>query len=128
MIKLIIDATKDKIFFMIINNHNNYYINHENTKKNFEKIMILMNDFLGSKNIKIKDISKLYVNKGPGSYAGIRNSLSTVQAIHIVNNIDYYCYSLKDFEEINNIKYENIPELCEKFKIKKNLINPIYIS
>ena len=33
MIKLIIDATKDKIFFMIINNHNNYYITHENTKK-----------------------------------------------------------------------------------------------
>ena len=128
MIKLIIDATKDKIFFMIINNYNNYYITHQNTKKNFEKIMILMNEFLDSKNIKIKDISKLYVNKGPGSYAGIRNSLSTVQAIHFVNNIDYYCYSLKDFEEINNIKYENIPELCEKFKIKKNLINPIYIS
>ena len=128
MIKLIIDATKDKIFFMIINNHNYHYITHENTKKNFEKIMILMNEFLDSKNIKVKDISKLYVNKGPGSYAGIRNSLSTVQAIHFVNNIDYYCYSFKDFEEINNIKYENIPELCEKFKIKKNLINPIYIS
>ena len=61
MIKLIIDATKDKIFFMIINNHNNYYITHENTKKNFEKIMILINEFLDSKNIKIKDISKLYV-------------------------------------------------------------------
>ena len=128
MIKLIIDATKDKIFFMIINNHNNYYITHENTKKNFEKIMILMNEFLGSKNIKIKDISKLYVNKGPGSFAGIRNSLSTVQAIHFANNIDYYCFSLEDFQKINNVKYEKIPELCDKFKIKKNLINPIYIS
>ena len=27
-----------------------------------------------------------------------------------------------------NISYENIPNLCDKFKIKKNLINPIYIS
>ena len=72
MIKLIIDATKDKIFFMIINNHNNYYITHENTKKNFEKIMILINEFLNSKNIQIKDISKLYVNRGPGSFAGIK--------------------------------------------------------
>ena len=128
MIKLIIDAAKDKIFFMVINNHNNYYITHENTKKNFEKIMILINKFLESKNIKIKDISKLYVNKGPGSFAGIRNSLSIVQAIHFANNIDYYCFSLEDFQEIDNIKYENIPELCDKFKIKKNLINPIYIS
>ena len=25
-------------------------------------------------------------------------------------------------------KYENIPNLCDKFKVKKNLINPIYIS
>ena len=25
-------------------------------------------------------------------------------------------------------KYEDVPELCEKFKIKKNLINPTYSS
>ena len=28
----------------------------------------------------------------------------------------------------NDIKYENIPTLCKKFKVKKNLINPIYLS
>ena len=128
MIKLIIDAAKDKIFLMVINNHNNYYITHENTKKNFEKIMILINKFLESKNIKIKDISKLYVNKGPGSFAGIRNSLSIVQAIHFANNIDYYCFSFEDFESENDIKYENIPHLCSKFNLKKNLIKPYYIS
>ena len=32
-----------------------------------------------------------------------------------------------DFKDIDEIKYENIPILCYKFKIKKNLINPIYI-
>ena len=36
--------------------------------------------------------------------------------------------SLKDFMGENDIKYENIPNLCDKFKVKKNLINPIYIS
>jgi len=30
--------------------------------------------------------------------------------------------------EEKNVKYENVPYLCNKFKIKKNLINPIYIS
>ena len=25
-------------------------------------------------------------------------------------------------------KYEDVPSLCTKFKIKKNLINPIYLS
>ena len=91
-------------------------------------MMILINEFLVSKNIKIKDISKIYVNRGPGSFAGIRNSLSTAKAIHLAKKIDYYCYSFQDFIGIEKIKYENIPNLCDKFKVKKNLIKPIYIS
>ena len=127
MNKLIIDAAKDKIFLMIINKDINHYITHENTKVNFEKMMILIDEFLFSKNIKIKDISRIYVNRGPGSFAGIRNSLSTIKAIHLAKNIDY-CYSIQDFNGIEKIEYEKIPILCDKFKIKKNLINPIYIS
>ena len=68
------------------------------------------------------------MNKGPGSFAGIRNSLSIVKAFNVGKNIDYYCYSIDDFKGEKNISYENIPNLCDKFKIKKNLINPIYIS
>ena len=128
MKKLIIDAAKDKIFFMIINNDINYNISHENTKINFEKMITLINDFLNSKNLEINDISKIYINRGPGSFAGIRNSLSTIKAIHLVKKIDYYCYSLDDFSSVKKFKDENIPNLCNKFKIKKNLINPIYIS
>ena len=125
---LIIDAARDKIFFMIICNDNNYNITHENTKINYDKLTLLIKEFLDSKNIDLKKISQIYVNRGPGSFAGIRNSLSTVKAIHLATKIDYYCYSFQDFKEIKGIKYENIPILCNKFEIKKNLINPIYIS
>ena len=79
-------------------------------------------------NVNLNDICKIYVNRGPGSFAGIRNSLSTIKAINLANKIDYYCYSLDDFVDEKDVKYENIPYLCEKFKIKKNLIKPIYIS
>ena len=128
MNKLIIDAAKEKIFFMLIINDISHYITYENTKINFVKLMILIIKFLNSKNIKINEISKIYVNRGPGSFAGIRNSLSTIKAIHLAKKIDYYCYSFNDFMGVDKIKYENIPILCDKFKIKKNLINPIYIS
>ena len=128
MSKLIIDAVGEKIFLMIINNNDIYNVSHKNSKTNYEKLMILINNFLDSKKLKINDILSLYVNRGPGSYAGIRNSLSTVKAIHLATKIDYYCYSFRDFEEKNDLKYENIPNLCDKFKVKKNLINPIYIS
>ena len=72
--------------------------------------------------------SKIYVNRGPGSFAGIRNSLSIVKAFHLTNKIDYYCFSFDDFGEKIDIKHENIPKLCEKFKVEKNCINPIYLS
>ena len=128
MNKLIIDAAKSDIFFMIVNKNNNYSITHENTKVNFEKMVILINNFLDSKNLNMNDVSKIYVNRGPGSFAGIRNSLSIIKAIHLAKKIDYYCYSFRDFQDNEKIKYENIPNLCDKFRVKKNLINPIYIS
>ncbi len=128
MNKLIIDAAKDKIFLMIIDNDINYNISYENTKINYEKLAVLIRKFLLSKNLDLKKISHIYVNRGPGSFAGIRNSLSIVKAIHLINKTDYYCFSFDDFSDKNNIKYENIPKLCDKFNIKKNLINPIYLS
>jgi tRNA A37 threonylcarbamoyladenosine modification protein TsaB len=128
MNKLIIDAANENIFFMIISNKTIYSVSHDNSKTNYDKLIILITNFLNSKNLKIKDISILYVNRGPGSFAGIRNSLSTVKAINLVEKIDYYCFSFQDFLREKEIKYENIPDLCDKFKVKKNLINPIYIS
>ena len=128
MNKLIIDVASEKIFLMIITNNDIYNIIYENTKINYEKLTTIINDFLKTKNLEIKNISKIYVNRGPGSFAGIRNSLSVVKAFNIAKKIDYYCYSLEDFKDEENINYENIPDLCDKFKIKKNLINPIYIS
>ena len=128
MNKLIIDAANNKLFFMIITNHNNYNITHENSKNNFEKLIILINDFLKSRNLGFNQVSEIYVNRGPGSFAGIRNSLSVVKALRLTNKIDYYCYSFADFKGENKINYEDIPSLCEKFNIKKNLINPIYLS
>ena len=128
MNKLIIDAAKEKIFLMIISNDINYSITYENTKLNFEKLTLLINEFLNNKNLNLKKISEIYVNRGPGSFAGIRNSLSIVKAFHLVNKIDYYCFSFDDFDEKNDVKYENVPKLCQKLKAEKNLINPIYLG
>ena len=128
MSALIIDAAKNKVFFMIINGNNNYNIAYENSKNNYERLALLISDFLRSKSLDLSKISQIYVNRGPGSFAGIRNSLAVVKAMHLVNKTDYYCFSFNDFKDVSDIKYENIPKLCEKFKVKKNLINPIYLS
>ena len=146
MSKLIVDAATDKIFFMVIHNDINHNITHENTKKNFEKMMVLIQNFLVSKNLELNDISGLYVNRGPGSFAGVRGSISVAKGFHVSENIDLYCFSFLDFihitkaaknqiiknssliSQFHNIKYDKIPELCKKHKIKKNLIKPLYLS
>ena len=128
MNKLIIDAANKKIFLMIITSANIYNITHENTKINYEKLTIIINDFLSSKNIKIADINGIYINQGSGRFTGIRNSISVVKAFKVAKNIDYYCYNLDDFKDEKDLSHENIPNLCKKNKIKKNLINPVYLS
>ena len=128
MNKLIIDVANEKIFLMIITSSNIYNITHENTKINYEKLTIIINDFLGSNDLKIADIDEIYINKGPGSFASVRNSLSVVKAFNLAKKIDYYCYSLDDFKGEDDLSHENIPNLCNKFKIKKNLINTNFIS
>ena len=147
MSDLIIDATTNKIFLTIIKDTKNIYTSKfENSKNNFDKLIILIDDLLNKNKLLIKDLKRIYVNRGPGSFAGIRSSISIAKGYHISQNIDYYCFSFLDFinlkssiknqifknttllSQYHNIKYEKIPELCNKYKIKKNLIKPLYVS
>ena len=144
---LIIDATTNKIFLTLIKDTKNIYTsNHENSKNNFDKLVILIDDLLDKNKLLTKNLNRVYVNRGPGSFAGIRSSISIAKGYHVSENIDYYCFSFLDFINIknsikdqiiknssllsqyHNIKYEKIPELCSKYKIKKNLIKPLYLS
>ena len=128
MNNLIIDAATDKIFLSVIIDKNIYTCSHENSKSNFEKLIILITDFLNKNKTSINKIDKIYVNRGPGSFAGIRNSLSIVKGLFLTQKIDYYCFSFHDFDKSTNIKHKDVPILCDKFKIKKNLIKPLYLS
>ena len=125
---LVIDAANDKIFLTLIYNKNIYTSSYENSKSNFEKIIMLINNFLEKKKVLLKEINRIYVNRGPGSFAGIRNSLSVVKGINLTKNIDYFCYSFLDFGVSLKKEYKDVPNLCDKYKIKKNLINPLYLS
>ena len=142
MKKLIIDVANEKIFLMFINEDNIHKVEHENSKINYEKLSILINEFLEKHKKNLNNISQIYVNRGPGSFAGIRNSLSIVKGIHLSRNIDYFCFSYFDFLDkkpknikdllkkniIKTPKWIDIPNLCNKYKIKKNLIKPLYVS
>ena len=128
MNNLIVDAARDKIFLIFIASENIYTCSHENSKINFERLMLLINAFLKNSKNSLDNVDAIYVNRGPGSFAGIRNSLSTIKALYLTKKIDYYCFSFADFSDSLSTEYVDVPQLCQKYKIKKNLINPIYLS
>ena len=119
MNNLIVDAARDKIFLTLMVSKNIYTCSHENSKINFEKLMILINEFLNNNKISLDKVSTIYVNRGPGSFAGIRNSLATIKALHLTKKINYYCFSFEDFKVKDEIRYEDVPSLCKQFQIKR---------
>ena len=100
---LIIDATTNKIFLTLIKNTKNIYTSkYENSKNNYDKLLILIDDLLNKNKLLIKNLNRIYVNRGPGSFAGIRSSISIAKGYHVSQNIDYYCFSFLDFISLKN--------------------------
>ena len=125
MKNLIIDAGKDKIFFNIILNNKSYTSEYINNRKNFDKIVILLFEFLNSKSIKIDEITNIFVNQGVGKFSGIRASLAIAKGLRFANKVDIYGYNS---DQIKYHGHDKIIDLFNNGQLKKNLIKPYYSS
>ena len=126
MISLVIDAASDKIFFSIIKDDKSYTTNHLNSRENFDKIIILLNNFLNDQEVILSQIKKIYINKGPGKFSSLRTSISIAKSFVLTNNIQLVGFTSADLENRNDFKY--LVELDKKDKLTKDLINPLYSS
>ena len=120
---LIVDAAKDKVFLKIITKEQSYTNEYSNTKENFDKMSIIIFDFLKKNNLKLDYIKNLFVNVGPGKFSSIRSSIVLCKALSMSNNINLYGFSSYQIEDND---YKKLLELSEKGVLMKNLINPIY--
>ena len=123
MNNLIIDAAKDKIFFMIIADNKSYTSEFINNRENFDKLTILIVKFLKNHELNIKNIDNIFVNQGPGKFSGVRASLATAKALSFVNKIDLYGFNSNQIIDGN---YVEIIDLFNKGLLIKNLIKPQY--
>ena len=123
IMNLIVDAAKDKVFLNIITNEQSYTNEYSNTKENFDKMSIIIFDFLKKNNLKLDNIKNLFVNVGPGKFSSIRSSIVLCKALSMSNNINLYGFSSNQIEDND---YKKLLELSEKGVLMKNLINPIY--
>jgi len=112
---LIIDCTgiNDSIALKV---NNKFFIKklQTNLYKN-ETLVLEVVNFIKKYNIKLNSKFSIFVNSGPGSFSGIRVSLSVAKGIQLVNNTNIYSY--------NNFLLFAAPYLAEKkniFTIQKN--------
>ena len=121
MKNLIIDATKEKIFFFIITNTQSYNTSYINSRENFDKFMDFLLNFFKKNKIELKDIEKIFVNEGPGKLSNIRTSIAIAKAIALSKNISLYGFNSKDFDGKN---YKKLIKLEKNNQLNKDLIKP----
>tara|TARA_B100001123_G_scaffold39748_1_gene40940 strand:- start:348 stop:716 length:369 start_codon:yes stop_codon:yes gene_type:complete len=122
---LIIDAATDKIFFKIIIDDKSYTSDHPNSRENFEKLTILLFNFLAENSIKAEEINNIFINQGPGKFSGIRSSIAVAKALSFTNETSIYGF---DGQDAKDQKYDKILDLFNKGLLTKNLIKPHYSS
>ena len=66
-------------------------------------------DFIAENGLKFEDLSKIFVNQGPGSFSRLRTSLAIAKGISISRNIQLY-------------GYDSFRWSCVKFYNKKDII------
>ena len=125
MKNLIIDATKEEVFFSIITDSQSYTTTYINSRENFDKFIDLLLIFLKKNKIELKDIEKIFVNQGPGKLSSIRTSISIAKAIALSKNISLFGFNSKDFDGKD---YKIILKLEKKNLLNKDLIKPHYSS
>ena len=125
MNNLIIDAANEKILFKIITITKSYTSEYPNSRENFDKLTILLFNFLKENNMKISKIDNILVNQGPGKFSGIRSSIALAKALSITNKLNLYGFNSQQIELKD---YKKVLSLLKKGILKKNLIKPNYLS
>ena len=122
---LIINAADDKIIFSLITIKESYTTTHINSRENFDKIMILILNFLNEHNYNLDKISEIFVNQGPGKISSIRNSIAIAKGIAFAKNIDLYGFLS---EHLTDKDVNQLVKTDKKNFTNINLIKPLYSS
>lgn len=85
---LFIDTSSvNLIISIIIDDKIAYYYNELNNNQTSSKVMPILDEAFKSTNLEIKDINKIFVVNGPGSFTGIRIGLTIAKMIGFCLNI-----------------------------------------
>ena len=75
--------TKNKTFSQVL----------QSDKFNNDLLMKQILDFFKENNLKFGDISKIFVNQGPGNFSGLRGSLAIAKGVSLAKNLNLFGYN-----------------------------------
>jgi len=75
--------TKNKTFSQVL----------QSDKSNNDLLMKQILDFFKENNLKFGDISKIFVNQGPGNFSGLRGSLAIAKGVSLAKNLNLFGYN-----------------------------------
>ena len=96
--------------------------NLQSDKSNNDLLMKQIIDFFKENNLKFENISKIYVNQGPGNFSGLRGSLAIAKGIALAKNLDLFGYNtfLWSCSKFTNDKYVySFIKFRSKYFVKK---------
>ena len=97
----------------------------ENKKDKKKELVSEILKFLKSHKVILNEKFTVIVNQGPGSFSGIRISMSVAKGLKISKKVSLFGFKSKDLKVFDQ---ENVENLINNNLIEKKLIKPIYIS
>ena len=65
----------------------------QSDKSNNDLLMKQILDFFKENNLGFSDISKIFVNQGPGNFSGLRGSLAVAKGVSLAKNLNLFGYN-----------------------------------
>ena len=65
----------------------------QSDKSNNDLLMKQILDFFEENNLKLDDISQIFVNQGPGNFSGLRGSLAIAKGLSLSKNLSLFGYN-----------------------------------
>ena len=90
---LSIDFSTDISSIFVKAKYKSFSKNLQSDKLNNDLLMKQILDFLAENNLNFSDISKIFVNQGPGNFSGLRGSLATAKGISLSKNLKLFGYN-----------------------------------
>ena len=95
----------------------------QSDKSNNDLLMKQILDFFEENNLKLDDISQIFVNQGPGNFSGLRGSLAVAKGLSLSKNLNLFGYNTFIWTCVKFFKKKNfiysLIKFREKYFIKK---------